>query len=344
MIASASSGRGGAWGPDNLILFVPDITNTIWRVNPDGTGLARQTTFVAERGDTSHRWPQFLADGRHFVFFARSSQAANEGVYLGAIDSPEATLLVESSSGAVSTSNGQLLLYDVDGTLMARFIDVSNARLSGEPIPVAEAVAGSSSFYGAFSASKPGVIAYASGASQAEVDWFDRSGTKRAVAAARSRYVDFQLSPDARYIALAEAEPHTDRPDIEILDLLRGSKRRLTFSRATDASPVWSPEGPPLCSDPIVIGCTICIVMHRTAPETTNYSFIRQPISDRWAPDGLYRLPRGQQSRMVYLDGAGISSRRAAAARASRVRWGSRAGVTRRPVAGLHVVQDQSQT
>ena len=243
VIASASSGRGGTWGPDNLILFVPDITNTIWRVNPDGTGLARQTTFVAERGDTSHRWPQFLADGRHFVFFARSSQAANEGVYLGAIDSPEATLLVESSFGAVSTSNGQLLLYDVDGTLMARFIDVSNARLSGEPIPVAEAVGGSSSFYGAFSASNTGVIAYASGASQAEVDWFDRSGTKRAVAAARSRYVDFQLSPDARYIALAEAEPHTDRPDIEILDLLRGSKRRLTFSRATDASPVWSPDG-----------------------------------------------------------------------------------------------------
>ena len=243
VIASASSGRGGTWGPGNLILFAPDTTNTIWRVNPDGTGLARQTTFTVDRGDTSHRWPEFLPDGRHFVFFARSSLAAKEGVYLSAIDSSEATLLVESSFGAVSTSGGQLLLYAVEGTLMARSIDVSNARLSGEPIPVAEGVGGSSSFYGAFSASNTGVIAYASSASQAEVDWFDRSGTKRAVAAGRGRYVDFQLSPDARYIALADVEPHTDRPDIEILDLLRGNKLRLTFSRSTDASPVWSPDG-----------------------------------------------------------------------------------------------------
>ena len=247
VIASASSGRGGTWGPGNLILFAPDTTNTIWRVNPDGTGLARQTTFTVERGDTSHRWPEFLPDGRHFVFFARSSLAAKEGVYLGAIDSSEATLLVESSFGAVSTSGGQLLLYAVEGTLMARSIDVSNARLSGEPIPVAEGVGGSSSFYGAFSASNTGVIAYASSASQAEVDWFDRSGTKRAVAAGRGRYVDFQLSPDARYIALADVEPHTDRPDIEILDLLRGNKLRLTFSRSTDASPVWSPDGVHRC-------------------------------------------------------------------------------------------------
>jgi len=242
VIAAASSGRGGTWSPGDVILFAPDVTNTIWRVNPDGTGLARQTTFATERGDTSHRWPQFLADGRHFVFFARSSQATNEGVYLGAIDSSSASLLVESSVGAASTSGGQLL-YDVDGTLMARSIDIPNARLTGEPISVAEGVGGSSGFYGAFSASNTGVIAYASGASESEVDWFDRSGTKRAIASARSRYVDFQLSPEGRYIALAEAELHTDRPDIEILDLLRGNKRRLTFSRATDASPVWSPDG-----------------------------------------------------------------------------------------------------
>ena len=301
VIASASSGRGGTWGPGNLILFAPDTTNTIWRVNPDGTGLARQTTFTVDRGDTSHRWPEFLPDGRHFVFFARSSLAAKEGVYLGAIDSSEATLLVESSFGAVSTSGGQLLLYAVEGTLMARSIDVSNARLSGEPIPVAEGVGGSSSFYGAFSASNTGVIAYASSASQAEVDWFDRSGTKRAVAAARGRYVDFQLSPDARYIALAEAEPHTDRPDIEILDLLRENKRRLTFSRATEPRQCGRRNGPPLCSDPIVIECTICICIRRTAPETTNYSFIRPARSIR--PTGRLMGPTSSTTRAATQDG-----------------------------------------
>jgi serine/threonine protein kinase len=290
VIAAASGGRGGTWGAGDTILFAPDTTNTIWRVNPDGTGLARQTTFTAGRGDTSHRWPQFLPDGRHFLFFARSSQAANEGVYLGTTDSPETTLLVESSFGAVSTSAGQWLLYDIDGTLMARTLDVSKARLSGEPVPVAEGVGGSSSFYGAFSASNTGVIAYASSASQAEVDWFDRSGTKRAVAAARSRYVDFRLSPDARRIALAEVEPHTGRPDVQILDLLRGHKLRLTFSRSTDASPVWSPDGSTVVFRSNRDGVHD-LYLHASGGTGDDQLFLHTDSAKYptdWAPDGSY--------------------------------------------------------
>ena len=37
--------------------------------------------------------------------------------------------------------------------------------------------------------------------------------------------------------------PQTHRPDIRVLDLTRGSKLRITADAATDASPIWSPDG-----------------------------------------------------------------------------------------------------
>jgi hypothetical protein len=40
--------------------------------------LAQLTTLDESRKEGSHRWPHFLPDGRHFVFFSRSIQPDNE--------------------------------------------------------------------------------------------------------------------------------------------------------------------------------------------------------------------------------------------------------------------------
>jgi Tol biopolymer transport system component len=126
--------------------------------------------------------------------------------------------------------------------LRANF-DVAHTRLTGDPVPLVDRVATSSNFYGAFSASNNGVLAYASSASMAELAWIGRDGRRLGVAAGPGGYVDFRLSPDSRYLAVAEVEPHSDRSDLRLLDLVRGANMRLTTSPATDASPVWSPDG-----------------------------------------------------------------------------------------------------
>ena len=87
----------------------------------------------------SHRWPQFLPDGRHFLFFSRSTREENEGVYFGAIDRPGSALLVRSSVGAAYSRAGQLL-YVAEGTLMARNLDIARGQLTGEPLAVVENV------------------------------------------------------------------------------------------------------------------------------------------------------------------------------------------------------------
>jgi Tol biopolymer transport system component len=222
----------------NVILFSPN-GGAIYRINADGAALAQQTALKG--GDVSHRWPQFLPDGRHFIFFARNTQKDSDSLYLASLDGPDITELVESSFGGIYAPPGYLL-YVADGALMARTLDLAHARLTGEPMPIVTDVAGSSNFYGAFSASVNGVLAYARNASAAELDWVDRQGRTVSIAAERAGYVDFQLSADGRYLAMGRVEPHSGHPDIHVLDLERGNTRRVTSARQTDASPVWSPD------------------------------------------------------------------------------------------------------
>jgi Tol biopolymer transport system component len=240
-LAPAPAGRGGTWNTDGVILFSRGTADPIYRLNTDGT-VVQQTTLSAPRHDTSHRWPQFLPDGRHFMYFARSTNGTQSSVRVASLDGgPDDGVVVESNVGATYGS-GQLL-YVADGELLAAPFDVVHGRLTGGPVPVVNNVATSSNFYGAFSASTNGVLAYATKASAADLVWMGRDGTRLGIAAPRSGYVDFRLSPDGRNVAIAEIEQHSGLSDLRLLDLQRGTNLRLTTSPATDASPVFSPDG-----------------------------------------------------------------------------------------------------
>jgi Tol biopolymer transport system component len=239
-LAQAPNGRGGAWSADDVILFSPDTSHVIHRVSAIG-GVAPQTVMSAPRRETSHRWPQFLPDGRHFIYFAQSADDNQSVICLASLDAPGEAVIARSSFGAVYAPPGQLL-YVSEGALLAANFDVARSRLTGDPVALVDRVATSSSFYGAFSASNNGVLAYATSASMAELAWIGRDGRRLGVAAGPGGYVDFRLSPDNRYLAVAEVEPRSDRSDLRLIDLMRGTNMRLTTSPATDASPVWSPD------------------------------------------------------------------------------------------------------
>jgi eukaryotic-like serine/threonine-protein kinase len=239
-LATALNGRGGTWSADDVILFAPGVNDVIYRVSAGG-GAVRQTVMSGPRRETSHRWPQFLPDGRHFIYLARSADDNQSAICLASLDATGDTVLVRSSFGAVYAPPGKLL-YVAEGTLLAANFDIAHSRVTDDPVQIVDRVATSSNFYGAFSASNNGVFAYATSASVAELAWLGRDGRRLGVAAGPGRYVDFQLSPDSRYVAVAEVEPLSDRSDLRLVDLVRGANLRLTTSPATDASPVWSPD------------------------------------------------------------------------------------------------------
>jgi eukaryotic-like serine/threonine-protein kinase len=88
VIADAGYGRGGAWGADGNIVFSPATQDRLYRVNING-GTPTSITTLDNTQHTSHRWPFFLPDGKHFLYLAinhDSSKSANDTVYYASID------------------------------------------------------------------------------------------------------------------------------------------------------------------------------------------------------------------------------------------------------------------
>lgn len=241
VLAPARAGRGGAWNGEDTLLFSPDTNTEIFSLSSDGT-VDQQTVLSTARRETSHRWPQFLPDGRHFIYFAKSADDAQSGIRFATLDAPGDAVVVHTGFSAIYAPPDHLL-YVSDDALVAVGFDVAHGRVTDAPVTLVEHVARSSNFYGAFSASNTGVVAYATSASLTELAWIARDGRRLGTAASPGQYVDFQLSPDGRRLAVAEVEEHSDRSDLRLLDLSRGGNLRLTTSAATDASPVWSPDG-----------------------------------------------------------------------------------------------------
>jgi serine/threonine protein kinase/Tol biopolymer transport system component len=240
-LAAAPAGSGGSWSGDDIILFSPNRDSEIYSISGDGE-VRRQTALSTARKEISHRWPQFLPDRRHFIYFANSADDAQSGIRLASLDASGEEVIVPTQFGAMYIPSGHLL-YVSEHALLAASFDVATGRLADDPVMVVDRIATSSNFYGAFCASNNGVLAYATAVPPAELAWIGRDGRSRGIAAPFGRYGDFKLSPDNRLLAVAEVDQQSDRSDLRLRDLLRRSNPRLTTSPATDASPVWSPDG-----------------------------------------------------------------------------------------------------
>jgi Tol biopolymer transport system component len=173
------------------------------------------------------------------------------GVYIGSIDAkPEdqslKRLLASNRQAyyAPSSSGGPgHLIFLRETTLMAQPFDPVKMDLSGEPVPIAEAVdsfAGAN--YGLFSVSDTGTLVYRTGAaSKLTLTWLDQNGNPAGTLGEPGEYSNPAISPDGTRVAV-DVGPAGLR-DIWMLDVTRGTSSRFTFDPANDDSPVWSPDG-----------------------------------------------------------------------------------------------------
>jgi eukaryotic-like serine/threonine-protein kinase len=233
--------RGGTWNRDGVIVFAPGVPGPLYRVSAAGGEPSPMTALDQSRFETSHRWPYFLPDGRHFLYLVRSDQA---GVYVGSLDAKETKRLLPTTLNAAYAPPGFLLFLRND-TLMAQPFDADELELSGEPFAVAEGVAYNPGLgRGVFSVSENGVLAYRSGGGQINQPlWFDRGGKQIGSLGAAGLYFTLWLSPDETRAAVDRMDTQTGANDIWLLDLSRGIPSRLTTDPANDSNPLWSPDG-----------------------------------------------------------------------------------------------------
>jgi DNA-binding winged helix-turn-helix (wHTH) protein len=128
-------------------------------------------------------YPEFLPDGKNFLFAWRNEVDFDLGLYLATLEKGKITrgpflLRKNLTAGHYSPAGDGCLLFVDHDTLFAQKLNVDRGRLEGDPKSILDEVASSEERRQAFfSVSRNGVLVWRAGRAQlAQLTWFDRKG------------------------------------------------------------------------------------------------------------------------------------------------------------------------
>ena len=190
--------------------------------------------------------PEFLPDGKHFVFVVRGGDESKRGLSVASLDDPTPRRILGDESSAIFAPSTQgkkhgYLLFLRGNDLMAQPFRAETLQLAGDPIRVA--MNASFSLIGsqvAASVSASGILAYRSNASgtRRQLTWLDRSGKELSTVGSVQDLRDVALSPDGKTVATGRSQQ-----GIWLYDVQRGGEARFTSQTLPGTAPVWSPNG-----------------------------------------------------------------------------------------------------
>jgi eukaryotic-like serine/threonine-protein kinase len=250
-ICDAPAGRGGTWNKDDVIVFSPySRQGGLYRVTAAGGTPQAVTQTDSSRRETSHRWPMFLPDEKHFLFMAATFSGYKDvdAVFAGSLDSKQTKFIVAADANPAYAEPGFLLYYR-DKTLLAQPFDAQSLTLEGEPVDlfseiqyvrqvkkVAFAVSNDGLLLA--QAGGPGVVGYS------QPKWFDRDGKELGVLDRPGVYGNVAIAPNDVAVAVDSIDLPSLNMDIWAYAPWHESMgRRLTFDPGYDGAAVWSPDG-----------------------------------------------------------------------------------------------------
>jgi eukaryotic-like serine/threonine-protein kinase len=241
-LADVSQPRGASWGSQGTIIFAPATVSVLDQV-ADGGGTPQRLTQM-EKGEVSHRSPEYLPGGKAMLFVTATSSFnwSNSQIAVQLLDTGERRNLFRAGMQPRYESSGHLV-YAQGGNLIAMGFDCKKLAVTGVAVPVVEGVL-QSTLNGAaqFSISSTGSLAYVPGniqQAQRQMVWADRNGNEKTVAAPARGYIYPRLSPDGRSIAVSILEQDVQ---IWLYDLSRETLARFTLDGSTNLNPTWTPD------------------------------------------------------------------------------------------------------
>ncbi len=242
-------GVGGAWAPSGDILFTPPA-GPVYRL-PAGGGKAEPvTTLDASRGETAHRYPFFLPDGRQFLYLALNlagnRHAPANRIWVGSLDGGPARPLIPANFNA-QYADGYLLFVrggDAGGSLLAQAFDPKRLETSGDPVTVTDHVSNYGYVgFGVYSVSRSGTLVFNALQFLTRLEWFDRTGNQIGILGDPGLHFGPRISPDATQITFDKYDTGTQTTQVWVGDVSRGVQTRLTSGTSSNFTPVWSPDG-----------------------------------------------------------------------------------------------------
>ena len=231
---------GAAWG-DDVILFVGPA-GAILRASVQGGQASPLTTVDPSASERGHSSPQFLSDGRRFLYVAVGQPSR---VYLESINGGRRTHVMDMPGGPSTIRYVPgTLFYVEDMVVWAHPFDEASGHLHGNRqrvlggVPVSGGAGAA-----AFSVSHTGVLALWPQAliqQAAQLQWMDRTGRRVGLVGPPTVYDGFNLSRDDARVAWAQVG--REGLELWIRDLASGSSFPLK-SKTRGTVPVWTPDG-----------------------------------------------------------------------------------------------------
>src|SRR5579864_8872299 len=251
-LCEATNGRGGSWSRGKsgaeVIAFAPNATGGLFLVSAAGGEPVALTALDSSLQQNSHRQPEFLPDGRHFLFVATSSQPEKNAIFIGDVEAKPATAaarrLMAGDSRPLYAPPGYLLFVR-EKNLMAQPFDAASVQFTGDIFPIVDHVASAPlRNIGAFSVSGGGLLVWGTdSASPRHLTWLDRQGKQIAGLDVQEQYRFPELSPDGRRAAFTKVDAVNSKINVWLMDLVRSTASRFTFGSDLQGWPIWSPDG-----------------------------------------------------------------------------------------------------
>jgi Tol biopolymer transport system component len=248
-LAKVTSARGGSWGKKNVIVYAPLASGVLWRVNADGSSASALTLNLAEKYEQSHRWPVFLPDGDHFLFWAGNFTNASDdrvsGIYITSLDA-KAKKLVMLTRSNVGYSTDSLFYVDEKRQLIRIPFSTSKEATTGEPRVISDRVGFQpSTYWGAFTVAENGVLIYDPNTQTASslLTWYDRNGKEVGHLGEPGVLANPSISPSSDRVTVDITDLQTGNVDVWIESLKGGGNARFTFDPAEEAIGTWSRDG-----------------------------------------------------------------------------------------------------
>jgi len=287
-------GRGGSWSQDGIIVFAPFVNGGIQQVPATGGSPVAVTKIDPASRETTHRWPYFLPDGKHFLYFAASHTDighSRDAVYVASLDGKENKFLLHAHANA-AFANGYLL-YVRESTLMAQHFDLRRLQLTGEAQAVAENVETDSGWWhSVFTVSENGILAFAASANaKNQLLWFDRGGKQLGSVGEPGDYRTLRLSRDGQQLAVEMTQ--SGASDLWVFDLKQNTKSQLTFGSFSNTMPAWSPDGRLLAFSSNRQNGVVDIFKQPSGSPQSEEVLLQSSLDKfvvDWSPDGQYLL------------------------------------------------------